>query len=48
MGFGLVIVRKLVSGMDGTIEVFSAPNVGTVFDLRFALDDERPDPGTSP
>lgn len=48
MGFGLVIVRKLVSGMDGTIEVFSAPNVGTVFDLRFALDDEHTDSGTSP
>lgn len=39
MGFGLVIVRKLVSSMDGTIEVSSTRDVGTEFELRFPLDE---------
>ena len=40
MGFGLVIVKKLVSSMGGTIEVTSAPSVGTSFELLLPLADE--------
>jgi len=46
MGFGLVIVKKLVSSMGGTIEVISAPDVGTTFELKFPLaEPERAPPG---
>jgi signal transduction histidine kinase len=45
MGFGLIIVKKLVSGMGGTIEVFSAPDVGTTFELRFPLVPASSPPG---
>jgi signal transduction histidine kinase len=37
MGFGLVIVKKLVSSMGGTIEVVSALGLGTTFEMRFPL-----------
>jgi signal transduction histidine kinase len=39
MGFGLVIVKKLVSSMGGTIEVASVPGSGTSFELLLPFAD---------
>jgi signal transduction histidine kinase len=47
MGFGLVIVKKLVSSMGGTIGVVSAPGIGTTFELRFALAEPTSAPSES-
>ena len=37
IGFGLVIVKKLVSTMGGTIEVTSAPRAGATFEVQLPL-----------
>ena len=37
MGFGLVIVKKLVSSMAGTVEVVSASGLGTSFEVLLPL-----------
>lgn len=49
MGMGLLICRELVEQHDGSIEVRSAPGVGTCFTIRLPFDNRIADrtPGTS-
>jgi signal transduction histidine kinase/ActR/RegA family two-component response regulator len=43
-GIGLVIVRRLITLMDGRIDVRSMPGRGSVFSLRLPVADTEPEP----